>query len=162
MPVEATETVAPIIVWRKEMAGDSGGAGAERGGLVQKMEIGGANGVPFSVLAQFERVDNPARGREGGGNGAAGIVGLASGSSLRSKGQQSVPPHDRLQLTLPGGAGYGNPFRRNPDRVLEDVRDGLVSIERAKHDYGVQIAPDGGLDAESSRELRAKRGTVHD
>ena len=141
---------------------NSGGAGAGRGGLGQKMEIGGANGVPFSVLAQFERVDNPARGREGGGNGAAGKVGLASGSSLRSKGQQSVPPHDRLQLTLPGGAGYGNPFRRNPDRVLEDVRDGLVSIERAKHDYGVQIAPDGGLDAESSRELRAKQGTAHD
>jgi N-methylhydantoinase B len=162
MPVEATETVAPIIVWRKEMAENSGGAGSERGGLGQEMEIGGANGVPFSVLAQFERVDHPARGREGGGNGAAGKVGLASGGPLRSKGQQSIPPHDRLQLTLPGGAGYGDPFKRDPDRVLEDVSDGLVSIERAKHDYGVQISPEGGLDAESSRTLRAKQGTAHD
>ena len=162
MPVEATETVAPIIVWRKEMAEDSGGAGAQRGGLGQEMEIGGTDGAPFSVLAQFERVDNPARGREGGGNGAAGTVGLASGKPLRAKGQQSIPPHDRLQLTLPGGAGYGDPFSRDANRVLEDVRDGLVSVERAKRDYGVQISPDGTLDAESSRTLRAKQSAVHD
>ncbi|MDP7341884.1 MAG: hydantoinase B/oxoprolinase family protein, partial [Alphaproteobacteria bacterium] len=67
MPVEASETVAPIIIWRKELAEDSGGAGAERGGLGQEMEIGGAEGAPFSVLAQFERIHNPARGRDGGG-----------------------------------------------------------------------------------------------
>lgn len=162
MPVEASETVAPIIVWRKEMAEDSGGAGAQRGGLGQEMEIGGADGAPFSVLAQFERVDNPARGRKGGANGAAGSVGLASGKALRAKGQQSIPPHDRLQLTLPGGAGYGHPFKRDADRVLEDVRDGLVSVERAKRDYGVQISPDGALDAEASRALRAKQGPAHE
>jgi N-methylhydantoinase B len=161
MPVEATETVAPIIVWRKEMAEDSGGAGAERGGLGQVMEIGGADGAPFSVLAQFERIHNPARGREGGGNGGAGAVGLASGKTMRSKGQQTIPPHDRLQLTLPGGAGYGDPFTRDPNRVLEDVRDGLVSAESARRDYGVQLTPDGGLDAKASKAQRAKHGAAH-
>ena len=144
------------------MAEDSAGAGAERGGLGQEMEIGGANGTPFSVLAQFERIHNPARGRDGGGNGAPGAVGLASGKAMRSKGQQTIPPHDRLQLTLPGGAGYGDPFARDAKRVLEDVRDGLVSPESAKRDYGVKISPDGGLDAEGSAMLRAEQGTAHD
>jgi len=162
MPVEASETVAPIVIWRKELAEDSGGAGAERGGLGQEMEIGGAEGAPFSVLAQFERIDNPARGREGGANGAAGVVALASGKAMRSKGQQSIPPHDRLRLTLPGGAGYGDPFTRDTERVLEDVRDGLISSESAKRDYGVKISPDGGVDTESSAMLRAEQGTAHD
>ena len=162
MPVEASETVAPIIIWRKEMAENSGGAGAERGGLGQEMEIGGANGVPFSVLAQFERIHNPARGRDGGGNGALGAVALASGKTMRSKGQQSIPTNDRLKLTLPGGAGYGNPFTRDAVRVLEDVRDGLVSPESAKQDYGVRISADGKLDAEGSAMLRAEQGTAHD
>ena len=161
MPVEASETVAPIVIWRKEMAEDSGGAGSERGGLGQHMEIGGAEGAPFSVLAQFERVDNPARGREGGGDGDVGSVALASGKRLRAKGQQSIPPHDRLRLTLPGGAGYGDPFARDADRVVKDVRDGLVSKEAAKLDYGVQISPNGALDAEASRTLRTKQGTAH-
>jgi N-methylhydantoinase B len=162
MPVEASETVAPIIIWRKEMAGDSGGAGAERGGLGQEMEIGGANGVPFSVLAQFERIHNPARGRDGGGNGAPGAVALASGKTMRSKGQQSIPTNDRLHLTLPGGAGYGDPFTRDAARVVEDVRDGLVSTDSAKQDYGVRISTDGELDAEGSAMLRAEQGTAHD
>ena len=156
MPVEASETVAPIVIWRKEMAENSGGAGAERGGLGQHMEIGGAEGAPFSVLAQFERVDNPARGREGGGNGANGGVALASGKKLRAKGQQSIPPHDRLQLTLPGGAGYGDPFARDTKRVLEDVRDGLISEAAAKRDYGVALSADGGVDDEASWTLRQR------
>ncbi|MCH6552151.1 MAG: hypothetical protein IH804_09085 [Planctomycetes bacterium] len=95
-------------------------------------------------------------------DGAAGGVALASGKTLRAKGQQSIPPHDRLKLPLPGGAGYGDPFRRDAGRVLEDVRDGLVSTESAKRDYGMQISPDGTLDAEGSKALRAKQGAAHD
>ena len=162
MPVEASETVAPIIIWRKEMAEDSGGAGATRGGLGQEMEIGGADGAPFSVLAQFERVDNPARGREGGASGAAGGVALASGKTMRAKGQQSIPAHDRLRLTLPGGGGYGDPYTRGTERVREDVRDGLVSVERARQDYGVQISPEGRLDEDACHALRVEQGTAHD
>ena len=56
IPAEATEIVAPIVIWRKELASDSGGAGSLRGGLGQVIEIGGADGAPFSVLAQFERI----------------------------------------------------------------------------------------------------------
>ena len=140
-----------MIFWRKEFRADSGGAGRQRGGLGQVIEIGGSDGIPFDVLAMFERVDNPARGRDGGGNGAMGIVALASGSKLQAKGQQTIPPHERLHLELPGGAGFGDPFERPAERVAEDVRNGLVSMASARDDYGVALRSDGSVDEEADR-----------
>ncbi|MDX1433499.1 MAG: hydantoinase B/oxoprolinase family protein [Gammaproteobacteria bacterium] len=158
MPVEANEAITPIIFWRKEFRADSGGAGRTRGGLGQVIEIGGANGIPFDVLAMFERVDHPPRGREGGANGAAGVVRLASGKRLRAKGQQSIPPHDRLVLEMAGGGGFGNPHERDPERVAEDVRNGIVSPERARSDYGVVLNADGSVDLGATTAARARRG----
>ncbi|MYK02740.1 MAG: hydantoinase B/oxoprolinase family protein, partial [Gemmatimonadales bacterium] len=65
-PIEITETVAPLIFWRKEYLPDSGGPGEFRGGLGQVMEISHADGEAFAVSKMFERVRNPARGRDGG------------------------------------------------------------------------------------------------
>ena len=115
IPAEATETVAPIVIWRKELAGDTGGAGLLRGGVGQVIEIGGTDGAPFSVLAQFERIQNPARGRGGGLDGAPGTIALDDGTKMRGKGQQTIPPGQRLKLVLPGGAGYGDPRHRAPE-----------------------------------------------
>ena len=55
MPVEATENVAPIIFWRKELKPDSGGAGRTRGGIGQIMEIGDKGDLEFAVNATFDR-----------------------------------------------------------------------------------------------------------
>ena len=41
-----------------------------------------------------------------------------------------VSTGDRIRLRTPGGGGYGNPFEREPERVLRDVIDGYVSIDR--------------------------------
>ncbi len=158
MPVEANEAITPVVFWRKELRSDSGGAGRTRGGLGQIIEIGGEEGIPFDVLAMFERVDHPPRGREGGRNGAAGVVRLASGKRLRAKGQQSIPPHDRLVLEMAGGGGFGDPLARDPERVAEDVRNGYVSRERALEDYGVVVDVSGRLDADATAEARAGRG----
>jgi len=110
-----------------------------RGGLGQVMEIGSAEDAPFSVYAMFERIDHPARGRNGGHAGAAGRVSLASGQALRGKGQQTIPPGDRLRLELPGGGGFGDPRERQPEQVQADVRAGLVSPEAAERTYGVKL-----------------------
>ena len=157
MPVEANEAITPVVFWRKELRPDSGGAGARRGGLGQVIEIGGAGGIPFDVLAMFERCRNPARGRAGGKGGAAGRVGLASGAVLRGKGRQSIPSGDRLLLELPGGGGYGDPFDRDAALVAADVRNGVVSRESAAADYGVVLAQDGSIDEAATAAAR-KRG----
>ena len=154
IPAEATETVAPIVIWRKELAQDTGGAGLLRGGLGQAMEIGGADGAPFSVLAQFERIHNPARGRGGGLDGGPGTIALDDGTALRGKGQQTIPPGQRLKLVLPGGAGYGDPRHRAADDVAADVRNDLVSPEAARRDYAVAVAADGTLDEAATAALR--------
>ncbi len=159
VPVEATESIVPIIFWRKELRADSGGAGRHRGGLGQVIELGGVGGAPFDVLAMFERVDNAAIGRNGGGPGLKGQVELASGARLRPKGQQPVPAHDRLVLGLPGGGGFGPPHERPVDQVLGDVADGYVSAAAAAELYGVVVGPDGTLDQTAT--AAARTGAAH-
>ena len=118
------------------------------------MEIGGADGAPFSVLAQFERIDNPARGRGGGLDGAAGSVALDDGTALRGKGQQTIPPGKRLKLVLPGGAGYGDPRDRAAGDVAADVRNDLVSPDAARRDYAVAVSASGTFDEAATAALR--------
>ena len=134
-PIEITETVAPLIFWRKEYLPDSGGAGEFRGGLGQVMEISHAEDEAFAVSKMFERVRNRARGRDGGGDGAAGRVHVPGVGDFRPKGREIVPPGRRIVLETPGGGGLGNPARRPPERVKQDVLDGYVTAERAAREY---------------------------
>jgi N-methylhydantoinase B len=155
IPVEATETIAPVVFRRREFREGSGGAGRFRGGLGQVIEIGGADGLPISMLCNFERVKNPARGRQGGAKGEPGTVTLASGKPIRPKGRQIVPAEDVIRLELPGGGGHGDPRARDPEQVAADVADGLISRESAERDYGVALRDDGAVDAAATARLRA-------
>ncbi len=134
-PIEITETVAPLIFWRKEYLPDSGGPGEFRGGLGQVMEVSHAGGEAFAVSKMFERVRNPARGRDGGGDGAAGRVHVPGVGDFRPKGREVVPPGHRIVLETPGGGGLGDPSRRPADRVGEDVLDGYVTTDSATRVY---------------------------
>ena len=138
MSVEATEHVGPITIWRKDLRAGSGGAGALRGGLGQIIEIEPREGYDFYFNAMFDRVENPARGRDGGSSGAPGRVELADGTPLRSKGRQQVKNGKRLKLSLPGGGGYGAPANRDRASVEADLKAGLITPEQAKTDYGYE------------------------
>jgi len=127
MSVEATEQIGPIIIWRKEIRENSGGVGRQRGGLGQIIEITPTDGYLFEFSAMFDRVENPARGRSGGGDGAPGKVYLDDGSPFATKGKQRVPADRRLILELPGGGGFGDPDERDPELVENDKRQGYVS-----------------------------------
>jgi N-methylhydantoinase B len=135
-PVEIAETETPLIFWRKELRPDSGGAGRTRGGLGQEIEIECGIGTPFEILAAFDRIDHPARGRDGGHDGAPGYIGLKSGRRMRGKGFQEIAPGERLVVRTPGGAGIGDPARRARGHVARDVADELVSRETAVGTYG--------------------------
>jgi N-methylhydantoinase B len=135
-PVEIAETQTPLIFWRKELRPDSGGAGRTRGGLGQIIEVGSGIDAPFDILAAFDRIDHPPRGRDGGHDGEAGYVGLKSGRKLRGKGFQTVPADDRLVVMTPGGAGIGAPSERSAASVHDDVESSLVSNEQAVTVYG--------------------------
>ena len=127
MSVEATEQIGPIIIWRKEIRENSGGVGRQRGGLGQIIEITPADGYLFEFSAMFDRVENPARGRSGGGDGAPGKVYLDDGSPFATKGKQTIPADRRLILELPGGGGFGDPDERDPELIKNDKTQGYVS-----------------------------------
>ena len=126
-PVEIAEQITPLIFWKKEYRPDSGGAGRTRGGHGQIIEIESRIGEPFELLAAYDRIDHPARGREGGKDGAPGVVAFKSGKKLPGKGFLMVPPEERLVIKTPGGAGIGDVGERDPARVAAEKKAGLVT-----------------------------------
>ena len=135
MSVEVTESVGPIVIWRKELRPDSAGAGRWRGGLGQHIELSASKGYEFTLSAMFDRVHFPARGHNGGEAGASGSIALDDGTVLQAKGKQTIPQGRRLILHLPGGGGNGRASERTKDEVKRDVSLGYLSLEQAAHDY---------------------------
>jgi N-methylhydantoinase B len=130
MPIEATEQTGPIVIWRKELRPDSGGDGRQRGGLGQIIEIEPWEGHEFDFSAMFDRVNHPAKGRDGGSDGAAGVVALDDGTVMRPKGWQHVPAGRRLILKAPGGGGFGPPAERSAEARQADRMAGYVTASK--------------------------------
>ena len=157
VPIEITEAITPLVVWRKELRLGSGGPGRQRGGLGQRMEIANRDGAAFGIQARFERGVYPARGRSGGEAGAKGRLSLATGASLAIKGLQIIPAGDRLIVEMPGGGGYGDPLTRDPALVARDVRYGLIEADQAEAEYGVILTAEGEVNAAATHRRRAIR-----
>ncbi|MEL7466197.1 MAG: hydantoinase B/oxoprolinase family protein [Pseudomonadota bacterium] len=137
--VEISEAVAPILIQRRELIADSGGAGRMRGGLGQRIEVESATAEPFSVFLSVERVRNPAEGRAGGAQGACGRIRVANadgpGPDLPGKGELRIEPGETLIFETPGGGGFGPPVERADAAVARDLADGLVTEEAARALY---------------------------
>ncbi len=155
MPAEATEHAGPVIIWRKELRPDSGGAGRYRGGLGQYMEVGAREGQEFDISLMFDRVDHPARGRHGGHPGGPTNVSLDDQTAMRGKGKQFVPHGRKVMMAFPGGAGYGAPSDRDPAEVKRDLARGYITPETAARDYGLS-AQDIAAVAEAVRKGEAE------
>lgn len=137
--VETTEAVAPVLITRRELRPDSGGAGRMRGGLGQNIEMRALKDEDLLVFLSLERVLNPARGRFGGLPGAAGRIRIGDdGPDLPGKGEVRVNAGDTLVFETPGGGGFGPPSERSPADIQRDLREGLVSPQAARDIYGAK------------------------
>ena len=142
-PVEETEANYPVRITRYELIEDSEGAGRFRGGLgLRRDYLFAAYPVTFTVLADRDR-----RGPWGlfGGRDAppAEYVLNPDGAAARlgAKSTLELAAGDVVSYRTCGGGGYGPPRSRDPRLVLRDVREGKVSIARARDVYGVAIDP---------------------
>ncbi len=130
LPAEAMEMETPIRLHRVALRAGSGGAGEHRGGLGTEREYEVlVDNVTFTHRG--ERHFSAARGVFGGGDGA-----FAEGIILRRDGSREVIPSkvvtrlmqgDRVIVRTAGGAGHGDPHRRDPAAVAADVADGKLA-----------------------------------
>jgi N-methylhydantoinase B len=155
VPAEVIESLAPIHIFKREYRMDSGGPGQFRGGLGQTMEVGVTTNEPYVFSSLFDRTHYPAAGYAGGEPGALAHIELNDGTIIDSKGMREFAPDVCISLGLPGGGGFYSPFERDPQSVLDDVIDGLVSIEQARARYGVVIDPSSlSVDVRETERLR--------
>lgn len=97
------------------------------------------SGAEWTVNANIDRLIHPARGADGGESGAPGRFCDQSGCDLPSKQHIRLDPDQVVDLDLPGGGGWGDPFTRPEEEVLADVVEGYVSVSAARSAYGVVV-----------------------
>jgi N-methylhydantoinase B len=144
-PVEAVEIEYPIRIERYEFIPDSGGAGTYRGALGLRRDIRIL--IDDVTWARYgDRQRSEPFGLFGGKPGARGKFVLnpdtPEAKDMKSKGLDRLQAGDVVSLRLPGAGGYGSPQHRERRRLLQDVRDGKVTLDGARRDYGVEVAPD--------------------
>ena len=159
-PAEMLEQAHPIRVRQYGVHRDSGGPGRWRGGagVIREIEILNEQ-VTLSV--RIDGVTLPAWGVRGGRNGGVGRAVVNPGTDR----ERLLEPFsdgnvlyrgDVLRLETGGGGGWGNPFDRDPEHVLRDVRNGYVSAEGAEEAYGVVIdAETHTIDSEGTARARS-------
>ncbi|MBB5852582.1 hydantoinase B/oxoprolinase family protein [Amycolatopsis umgeniensis] len=145
-PTEVIETMAPLIQRERVLRTDSGGAGRWRGGLGQCTTMAARGEISWSVNGNVDRVRRPASGVDSGQDGAVGRFELTRGP-LPSKTRVNLSPYDVVNVFLPGGGGYGDPFERDPEAVLADVVDRYISPSAARELYGVEVTYHGDPEA---------------
>jgi N-methylhydantoinase B len=165
-PVEAAEGKGPIFIAYRRLRQDSGGPGKYRGGLGVAQEVRLLS--PGSVQSAMERTICAPWGLHGGKDAQPNCFSVVrkDGSIERlptgkTSEHVSLVAGDGFLVEVGGGGGFWDPFARDPERVLADVRSGYVSLEAARRDYGVAIHQQGRrfeLDIEATKELRQSCG----
>ena len=141
-PIEETESNYPVQITRYELVPNSEGPGKFRGGLGLRRDYMFTEETTFTILADRDK-EGP-HGLFGGEKGSVSIYTLQRYNqkteiNLSSKITLQLEFGDTISYRTSGGGGYGNPFTRNPQKVLEDYLQGKISYERAHDKYGVEV-----------------------
>jgi N-methylhydantoinase B len=161
VPAEVIEAVAPVLMLKRALRPDSGGAGKFRGGLGQEMVIQPRTHKPILHSCMYDRTHHPARGFLGGQPGATGELFLFDGTRPHPKRKYLLRPDQTLTLRLPGGGGFYPAWQRDPLKVLTDVQQGYVSAEAAREVYGVVVDLERGIvDEVETERLRARLASL--
>jgi N-methylhydantoinase B len=159
-PIEVMEQYYPVLFEEYSLHEGSGGPGEHRGG--------------FGVNYKFRLRRGEARASmvmDHGRYGPQGALGGRDGGTNKVRivhaGGAYEPPHlskdqdihmdagDVIEVSTPGGGGFGNPFRRPADQVARDVAKGYYTGEQARNWFGVALSEDGTVDPEATARLRA-------
>ena len=138
VPVEVWEALTSMTVESKVFVPDSGGVGRRRGGVGQEVVIRNDSGHTLTVFPMGYRTDFPAKGYHGASDGQLARY-EANDRHLHPKDRYLMAPGDRVRVVEAGGGGFGAASEREPERVLNDVLEGYVSVESARVDYGVEV-----------------------
>lgn len=161
--IEMLEHSYPIIIHRYSLMEDSGGAGRNRGGSGTCWEVEPLD-TPMTLITFGEGRRIPAMGAAGA---KSAMVAPKVGSlELTRNGKtevitnnviETIHPGERAANRNPGGGGFGLAFQRDIARVVDDVRNGLVSEKGARLDYGVVFANFAALEVDhhATAALRA-------
>lgn len=175
VPIELFEVAVPVLLEQKEFLTDSGGPGRQRGGLGLRMSfraLDGFDGVPTASIWQHGQ-NIPHAGLKGGSGANVSEVYIDDHKLSREERLELTgmllldDPQKVVSYDTTGGGGFGFPHERDPARVREDVRDGLVSVEQAARSYGVVIDPetleiDEAATTARRQELQAARAAADD
>lgn len=171
IPCEMQERRYPVLYWRHMLLPDSGGPGRSRGGCALEQLIQPSTPGSLSNITNRARFGPPGifSGEEGR---TSRLVGNPGTEKERNIGtfivNAPIGPGELLSFWSCGGGGYGDPLEREPARVLEDVRDGYVSTEGARSQYGLVVREIDGrrleysVDEEASAALRRERRAARD
>jgi N-methylhydantoinase B len=164
-PAEAAEGKGPILISYRKLRPDSGGAGKFRGGLGVAQEVRML--APASVLSAMERTKCAPWGLHGGKEAMPNRFNIVRKNGTmqtlptgKTNGHVALEPGDGFLVEVGGGGGFWEPYEREPERVLADVRAGYVSVEAARRDYGVVIRQEGRkfvMDLDETHQLRQSR-----
>jgi N-methylhydantoinase B len=146
VPAEVIESLSPVVLKRRQLRSDSGGPGTWRGGLGQLTEFSRRSEGRWSVSSIADRTQYAAPGLLGGQAGATGAVSLDNGTQLHAKALMDLQSSDVVHVNLPGGGGYGDPMKRDVEKVLWDVIEGYITVGEAETKYGVVVNYSGNGD----------------
>jgi N-methylhydantoinase B len=161
IPVEAQEANQPIVVERFELIGDSAGAGKFRGGCGVRRDLR-LLGDEGKLTNLSDRQKFAPYGLGGGRPGKLGRTVMNPGQDeqvVHGKQSCEFTYGDVVSFQQSGAGGYGDPYERDPQRVLDDVLDDYVSIDAARREYGVVITGTGAqlmIDDTATQDARRR------